>query len=312
MPLAPELKRNDSPNSGIQRLPSLFAAPTSKKLIVNPAAGKNPEALPLTKTAGPGYSLPQSGLDQNLYASQANTNPFNAPPMSPEEMNTFQKAISNSNRLGFIRKVYGILTVQMLITTLFVALTIWSKRIQEFQSKSTPTMAVTFVVYFVSLYALACYPKISRRVPINYILLFLFTISMSYLVGFISSKYSTTIVITAALLTALMMVGLTTYACYTKTDFTMCGGLLFSMSFVFIGMIFVGIFVSSKFYHAVISAFALVLFSMYIIYDTQLIVGKHSQKFMIDDYILAALTLYLDVINLFLTILKILGSLKSS
>lgn len=305
------MKRNNSPNAEVQRLPYLFSAPPSKKLIVNSTAGKNPESLPLTKTAGQGALMPQAGQSQTLYTSQVN-NPFNAPPMSPEEMNTFQKSISNSNRLGFIRKVYGILTVQMLITTLFVALTIWSKKIQEFQSKSTPTMAVTFVVYFVSLYALACYPKISRRVPINYILLFLFTISMSYLVGFISSKYSTTIVITAALLTALMMVGLTTYACYTKTDFTMCGGLLFSMSFVFIGMIFVGIFVSSKFYHAVISAFALVLFSMYIIYDTQLIVGKHSQKFMIDDYILAALTLYLDVINLFLTILKILGSLKSS
>lgn len=255
----------------------------------------------------------------NPYRSKNDRNLGNTPlqptanpvPQNNEDIVNLEKSISNSNRIGFIRKVYGILTVQMVLTTVMVAVTIWSKEIQNFMNKNTLVMVLNLVVYMVSLYALACYPKISRSVPINYILLFIFTFSMSYLVAFISSKYSTDVVITAAILTSLMMAGLTTYACYTKTDFTMCGGLLFSMSFVLIGMIFVGFFISNKFYHAAISAFSLGLFSMYIIYDTQLIVGKHSQKFMIDDYILAALTLYIDIINLFLTILRILGSLKN-
>lgn len=194
-----------------------------------------------------------------------------------------------------------------MITALLTAIVLASEELQRFMILNPAIMFVCLVVYMVCLYALVCYPKISRTVPLNYSLLFLFTLAMSYVVGFICSQYSPKIVTAAAILTALMMIGLTTYACYTKTDFTMCGGLLFAMGFVLIGMIFVGFFITDKFYHAVLCALTLVLLSVYVIYDTQLIVGKHSYKYMVDDYILAALNLYLDIINMFLTILRILG-----
>ena len=51
----------------------------------------------------------------------------------------------------------------------------------------------------------------------------------------------------------------------------------------------------------------LVLFSIYLIYDIQLIVGNKSHQFGEDDYILAALNLYLDIISLFIRILSIVG-----
>lgn len=55
-----------------------------------------------------------------------------------------------------------------------------------------------------------------------------------------------------------------------------------------------------------------VLFSFYIVYDTQLIVGGQHKKheYSIDDYAFAALSLYMDVINLFLMILSLFGSRK--
>ena len=47
---------------------------------------------------------------------------------------------------------------------------------------------------------------------------------------------------------------------------------------------------------------------VYIVYDTQLIVGgEHKIMFHTDDYVLASVSLYLDVINLFLMILKFLN-----
>lgn len=51
------------------------------------------------------------------------------------------------------------------------------------------------------------------------------------------------------------------------------------------------------------------LFSMYIVYDVQLIVGgKHKQhQFSLDDYCFAALNIYLDIINLFLHLLRLFG-----
>jgi len=52
-----------------------------------------------------------------------------------------------------------------------------------------------------------------------------------------------------------------------------------------------------------------VIFSFYIVYDVQLIIGgkHHTYRFGIDEHIFAALNIYLDVINLFIRILQIFG-----
>lgn len=224
------------------------------------------------------------------------------------DANSLSKNLSANVRLGFIRKVYLILLTQLVITAILTIVTLTNSSLRAFMIATPGLMWAAICLYVTSMYALACYPRVARSVPANYILLLVFTISMSWVVAFISSMYSPPIVATAALLTALMMIGLTTYACLAKTDFTMMGGILAAGSLVLIGMIFMGIFITNKFYHAAISAGIILLMSVYIIYDTQLIVGKHSYKYMIDDYILAALSLYLDIINLFISILQLLGS----
>lgn len=59
--------------------------------------------------------------------------------------------------------------------------------------------------------------------------------------------------------------------------------------------------------YSVIGAF---IFSIFIVVDTQLMIGgKHKiYKFTEDDYVFAALNLYLDVVNLFLYMLNILSN----
>ena len=115
------------------------------------------------------------------------------------------------------------------------------------------------------------------------------------------------IVFQAAALTAGMVIGLYIYAVRTKTDYTGCGAVLFGlmiiMSIACLLMFFMG-----PTMHLAICVLGVFLFSFYIIYDIQLIVGgKHRQfKFDKDDYIIAAVVLYLDIINLFLFILSIL------
>ena len=50
------------------------------------------------------------------------------------------------------------------------------------------------------------------------------------------------------------------------------------------------------------------VFSLYLIYDTQLMLGgKHKYALSPEEYIFAALNIYLDVINLFRYILLIVG-----
>ena len=57
------------------------------------------------------------------------------------------------------------------------------------------------------------------------------------------------------------------------------------------------------------AALGAILFSVYIVVDTQLIMGgKHRLAISPEEYIFAALNLYLDVINLFLFLLRLFGN----
>lgn len=54
-----------------------------------------------------------------------------------------------------------------------------------------------------------------------------------------------------------------------------------------------------------------VLFGIYLVFDTQMMLGgKHKYAISPEEYIFAALNLYLDVVNLFLYILAILNDGK--
>ena len=68
-------------------------------------------------------------------------------------------------------------------------------------------------------------------------------------------------------------------------------------------------FVSSPLTHKLYAGMGAMLFSMYIVYDTQLIMGGKSRQFQysLDDYCIAALNIYVDIIQLFLYLLQLFG-----
>lgn len=86
------------------------------------------------------------------------------------------------------------------------------------------------------------------------------------------------------------------------------GGVLFVA--VIILMIFgiVAIFVKGKTVTLIYASLGALIFSVYLIYDTQLMMGgKHKYSISPEEYIFAALNLYLDVVNIFIYILTIIG-----
>ncbi len=158
------------------------------------------------------------------------------------------------------------------------------------------------------MYALGCYVKVARKVPLNFILLAIFTIAESYVVSFIASIYDTQTVLIAGGLTAAIVIALTLYAIFTKTDFTTCGGiLLVCLVALVVGGIF-AMFIRNRWLNLVLSILGVILFGIYLVYDTQLVIGKNKRKFSIDDYIIAAMNLYIDIIQIFLYLLSILGN----
>ncbi|ROT84315.1 hypothetical protein C7M84_022498 [Penaeus vannamei] len=62
----------------------------------------------------------------------------------------------------------------------------------------------------------------------------------------------------------------------------------------------------------VYSSVGALLFSFYLVFDTQLMIGgNHKFSISPEEYVFAALTLYLDIINIFTYILSIIGNSRS-
>jgi len=102
----------------------------------------------------------------------------------------------------------------------------------------------------------------------------------------------------------------------TKIDFTMCGGILFCVLFVFIlfGLLMAILplmGVDIELLHLVYCGIGVLIFSIYLIYDTQMMMGgNHKYSISPEEYIFAAIAIYLDIINIFLYILRIVGAAK--
>jgi len=220
-------------------------------------------------------------------------------------------------RHGFIQKVYGILGMQLIVTTA------GGCAVMNYGEQVPPNMIMTLLfaslaVSIGMMFVFMCCPDTMRKVPLNYVLLTLFTLAESVMVGFICIQYTKESVIIAMGITALVVVGLTIFACQTKYDFTGMGPYLFCAVLVLMGFSFVLMIASlagakgEAFQTArlIYSAAAALIFSMYIVYDTQLIVGgKHARfQFQTDDYAMAAISLYIDIIQLFLALLRLFGN----
>ena len=101
--------------------------------------------------------------------------------------------------------------------------------------------------------------------------------------------------------------GLSLFAMNTKRDFGAMGKMLFITLIVVVVASLINIFTQSPLFQIVIASISAILFSGFILYDTQNIIrGAYSSP------IEAAIALYLDFLNLFISLLQILGIFGSS
>ncbi|EFA03439.1 protein lifeguard 4 [Tribolium castaneum] len=210
---------------------------------------------------------------------------------------------SKTIRLGFIRKVYGLLSMQLLLTIVVASIFMFTPQIKTFVHENDWMLLVSFIPSIFLLIALI----IKRRdTPANLILLAAFTVVEAYTVGVILTYYSQAVVLQALLLTLVIVGSLTFYTFQTKRDFSaMYSGLFAGLGILIVGG-FLQIFFHSSTFEIVISLGGAFLFCLFIIFDTQMMMQTLSAE----EYILATINLYLDIINLFLYILRILQAMN--
>ncbi|KAK3311586.1 inhibitor of apoptosis-promoting Bax1-domain-containing protein [Chaetomium strumarium] len=205
-------------------------------------------------------------------------------------------------RNQFIRKVYTILTVQLLATGGVSALSFMSDGYKSW-IQSHPGVVWGSLIGSIVFMLLTFWKRHSY--PTNLLFLSGFTLLEAYTISVIVSFYSASIVLNAVVLTAGIFIFLTAFACQTKYDFTSWMPYLFGALWGLVLFGFMAIFLPrSSTTELVWGLLTALVFSGYILVDTQLVLRKHH----VEEEIAAAISLYLDIINLFLAILRILNS----
>lgn len=207
-------------------------------------------------------------------------------------------------RWQFINKVFGIISCQLILTTLVSLLIVTNPPLQHFLTGSIGIQILLFVLSLVLLFPLYTYKD---RHPHNLVFLGIWTTVFSTTVGMACTFYQPVIVIQAVALTAAIVVGLTGYSFYaTKRgmEFTWMGPILVSALWAMLAWGLIQLFFPpSHLANSIFSLLGALLFSAYIVFDVHMLIRRVSP----DEYIWASVSLYLDVINLFMYILRLLG-----
>ncbi|MCJ1290435.1 hypothetical protein MMC34_001973 [Xylographa carneopallida] len=209
-------------------------------------------------------------------------------------------------RMQFIRKVYSILTVQLLATVALSSVSYFSTSYKSWIQSNTWMM-------WLSLFGAIAFMLLTfwkrKSYPTNLLFLTGFTALEAYSISVIVSFYNSKIVLEALILTLGIFLALTLFACQTKYDFTSWAPYLFGGLWALILFGFMGAFFPyNSTAELIYGGLAALIFSGYILVDTQLVMRHYH----VEEEIAAAISLYLDIINLFLAILRILNSQQNN
>ena len=219
---------------------------------------------------------------------------------------------SFTSRVGFIRKVYTLLAIQLLITIgvcILSVLTTYEGGFGHFQSTNLWLLWTSLGVHVFLIILLFCFRKLARKVPWNYFLLFFFTLTEAYLISAICAAYSrdgqTSWVIISAGMTAGVTVSVTLYAMVTKTDFTtkFWWGLIWACPFIILLLCLSIWAFKFSILSSVCNAIFAVIYCLFLIFDTETVAGGKKHELEVDDYVLGVVILYVDIVGLFLAML---------
>lgn len=179
------------------------------------------------------------------------------------------------------------------------------------------TLLTSWGFAFAVSIAISCSRTLRHAHPHNLVALGLFTLAYAYLIAATTAFYSASAVVIALGVTTATVAGAVAYIRVKGVDVARSSGFLAIASWSFLVALIVGSVTRSSALSIVLAAIGSVLFTMYLLHDLQLIMGGSSfvsgaatargggLAFSPDDAVFAALTLYMDVVTIFIQVLQL-------
>lgn len=213
-----------------------------------------------------------------------------------------QGAFANDNALvGFVKTTYKFFAASLLFATIGAIV-----GFMNFALVTDPAVRIGLIVAEIAAFLGLLF---LRKSPgLNVALLFVFTfltgITLVPLLGLVLARQGVGAIAQAFGMSTIVFGVMSIFALKTKADLANMGKMLLISLIVVVICSLVNLFLGSPMFQVLIAGAAVVLFSLFVAYDTQNIVrGLYA------DPVQAAVSLYLDFLNIFVSLLQLFGIL---
>ena len=212
---------------------------------------------------------------------------------------------TGAERASLVRRTYSLVFVSVLVTIAGVMFALSQPKVLEtVAAHPWLTMLATFVPLFLVMRA-------REQFPLNIALVFLFTFAMGLYISpmiYVFGQKQPGLITQAAMMTIGAFSVLTAYSFASRRDFSAWGSFFMVGLWVVIGGSLLNIF----FFHnaaadLALASITILVFCGLLVFDTWRLRNVYGP----DEYVLAAVQIYLDLLNLFLAILRVLGGRRN-
>lgn len=207
---------------------------------------------------------------------------------------------TGEERAQLVRRTYSLVFISVLVTVVGATYALSNAAIMD-AVRVHPWL--TMIAVFVPLLAAQ---SARNRFPLNVSLVLLFSFAMGVMVGPVIAVYggwNSGLITEAAAITVGAFGVLTLYAFVSRRDFSAWGSFFMVGLFVLIATTFLSFFFHNATSDLWLAGGTVLVFSGLLVFDTWRLRNVYGPE----DYVLAAVAIYLDLLNMFLAILRILG-----
>ena len=211
---------------------------------------------------------------------------------------------TGEERATLVRRTYTLVLVSVIVTMAGATFGLSQPRLLQFAAQHP------FIMLFISLAPLLLATRRKAEFPMNIGLVLLFNFVMGVSIApalFFYGRQQPGLIGKAAVLTLGAFGILTLYAFVSRRDFSAWGSFLIVGLWVLIGTSILNFFVGNQTADLWIAGVAVLLFSGLLVFDTWRLRNHYGP----DEYVGAAVQIYLDLLNMFMAILRILGNRRN-
>jgi FtsH-binding integral membrane protein len=211
---------------------------------------------------------------------------------------------TGEERATLVRRTYSLVLVSVLVTMVGASFGL---------SQPNLMLAVAqhpFIAFFCSLAPLLMATRKKAEFPMNIGLVLLFNFVMGVIISpalYFYGRQQPGLIGQAAVLTVGAFGILTLYAFVSRRDFSAWGSFLIVGLWVLIGTSILNYFVGSATADLWLASVTVLLFSGLLVFDTWRLRNFYGP----DEYVGAAVQIYLDLLNIFMAVLRVLGNRRN-